>query len=357
MKLNKFFRLRVQAMADEAEDLNGDEMLDFLDSELGGGDDGASDDDAGGDDSPADKDAGTQDGADSGQDDAGDAGDDKASDKAGTDDGADAAADEGADDDDKGGAGKQVPLATMLQERSDFQDQIRAMERKFGRFEGLQEQLNKFIQDKQAAADKGEDVKTPDYLDDPKAYIDHMFKEMTATMTKQNDKVVDINKNQEAMTQIQKVTGALTSFDNSFAETNPDYYDALEHVRKVNIDNALDMGADQATAEKQAAQAMFQTQVGAMRSRVNPAEYMYKIAKRFGYVKAADDTGDDKGDDKGADDKSDKKPEDDLEALIKGQEAGSLGNGGSVDIEELADAEPDEFTAIMEGVFGKGAGR
>jgi len=347
-RINKFFRLRVHQAEDDGADIDPmDALVDELDSELDGGASSGDEEQSDG----AQGEQGAGEGAD--DDDSAGAGDATAqADKSGDADGADAAAAKGDDAGSEDGAGKKpeyVPLATLLQERKDNQARFDELNRKFGRFETLQERLDQFQRDKEAQAAEANKAPPPDYLDDPKAYIDAALNAVKQEVEKTGENVVQINQQQEAQRQMVAVTTALSNYDTRFAEQSPDYYQALEHVREINVQNALDMGASEEEAAKQAAQAMFVTQVQAMRAGKDPAAFMYNIAKRFGYAgKAPEPDPADKGG---------KKAEDALDTLLKGQDAGSLGNGGSVDLAELVDADEDEFTATMESVFGKGSAR
>jgi len=232
--------------------------------------------------------------------------------------------------------GQTVPLAVLLDERRNFQERIDTMNKSLGRFEQLQEKVDTFIENK----NKEPEAPDPEYLDDPKAYVDHQVDKATAASKETAANVTEMREGHEAQSRMQQINARLGAIDADFVKGNTDYYDALEHVRRVNIENGMDMGMTEQDASAQAAQAMLMTQAQVMQKGVNPAEYMYKMAKRWGYAAKAADAVDntDKNDD----------------TIIAGQEAGSMGGGEAPESKEHDDDEmsDSEFAEIMTGEFG-----
>ena len=249
---------------------------------------------------------------------------------------ADADADKGDAEEPKEG-GQTVPLAVLLDERRNFQERIDTMNQNLGKFEALQTKVDTFMDNKKAEA---EAVPETEYMDDPKAYIDEQIGKASATNKETAENVTNMRESHEAQTRMQQINARLGAFDAEFVKGNTDYYDALEHVRKVNIANGVDMGMSEQEAGDQAARAIMMTQAQVAAKGVNPAEYMYKMAKRWGYTAKAADTDNiqDKNDD----------------TIIAGQEAGSMGGGEAPvtaerDEDEMSDS---EFAEIMTGEFG-----
>jgi len=233
--------------------------------------------------------------------------------------------------------GQTVPLAVLLDERRNFQERIDTMNQNLGKFQGLQDKVDGFLANKKAEA---EAVPETEYLDDPKGYIDEQVGKAEAASKETAANVTNMREGHEAQSRMQQINARLGAIDADFVKDNNDYYDALEHVRRVNIENGMDMGMTKEQASGQAAQAMLMTQAQVMQKGVNPAEYMYKMAKRWGYAAKVADPTDTK-------DKND-------DVIIAGQEAGSMGGGEAPgekdhDDDEMSDS---EFAEIMTGEFG-----
>ena len=368
----RFTMRPIHANEDGAGITDLDSMVDFLDDEAGGGGDGGASDSSEG----AGEDAGgAESGAAAGDDGAG-GGDGAAEDPAnqsGAGDGEGAAASQSGDgsgedgaggaDGDGGGAGETVP--TLLQERASHKEELANVNRKLGRYEHLQEQVNQVLANRQqgeGAAEEDDggvaDEELPNYLDDPKAYIDGMFTRLEALITKGQQQTTNIEQRENQRMQMQEINTALTRFDAGFRNEHADYDQAVEHLRKFNVDNLTAMGMPEEQAAKQAVQAVYMTQVQAMQARQDPAAYLYGLAQRTGYKPAAANdggAGDGKGDGQGAGDNDqggEGQSKEDLEAKLKGQDAGSLGAGGAVNVDELANIESDdEFEGLMDEIF------
>lgn len=235
-------------------------------------------------------------------------------------------------------SGQTVPLAVLLDERKTFQERLEAQDRKLERFARLDEKLT------QALEKKKEPEPDPDYLDDPKGYIDHKLQKATQAVSETSQNVTEIRQQQEHAAQIQQLNTRLSTYDQEFVQSgHEDYYDALSHIRDINVQNGLDMGMNEQDAKIQAAQAMFAIQAQVMHNGKNPAEFMYNMANRWGYKKAeAEPEG-----------KKDEIDDEAMDAAAKGADAQSMGGGAAPDLDELVDMEDDEFTEAMTELFGE----
>jgi len=263
-------------------------------------------------------------------------------------DGADAAA---ADAAVKGDQKDFVPLATHLDERRQYQEKLDKLNQRLGRFEGLQERLDEFMQNKQAttAASLEEKSPAPDFLDSPKDYVDSKIKELDDKTAALDEKTTQTREQIEARERLTAISTELSRRDDAFFKTTPDYYAALLHVRDVNVANAVDMGNTPEKALEMAAQSMFIVQTQCLQKGIDPAAHMYNLAKRFGYAPAAKPAPAPAGDNKPA-----KSTDDIIDTLIAGQKAGSMGGEGTVaDVSQMADdLSKDEFDEAMEEMFG-----
>jgi hypothetical protein len=84
-------------------------------------------------------------------------------------------------------------------------------------------------------------------------------------------------------------------------------------------------------AAQEASKAMFMTQAQVLKAGKDPAQYMYNLAKRWGYAKAAEA----------------KPGEDKDEVIANGQRAMSMGGGEAPASEHVEDVDDDEFAEAM----------
>lgn len=241
--------------------------------------------------------------------------------------------------------GQQVPLATFLDERKAFQARLEEMGKKLenttqqlSKFESLQERIERMQAEKAAAEEK---ENAPDYLDDPKAYVDHQVEQAKKTAEESKENITELRQMDQARQQLQQVNNRLSTYDVEFSKAHDDYYDALDHVRQINIQNGIDMGLAPAEAEQQAAQAIFVTQAQVMSKGINPSEYLYNMAKRWGFSQKGDPSPNQDSDD----------------AILQGQNAQGMGGGvapepGNDEVDELTD---EEFMDAFRETFGQDA--
>lgn len=232
--------------------------------------------------------------------------------------------------------GQTVPLAVLLDERKNFQQRMDDLAAKAAKFEAFEARMKEI----QAEKDKPAPEPEPEYLDDPKEYVDHKVGKAEERAATAEEKAAKLEEQTQQRAQMEQINNRLNTYDQELMKTTPDYYDALEHVRQINIANIKAMGANDTQAAQQAGQAIFMAQVQAMRQGVDPAKYMYEMAGRFGYsAKPAEDTG------KAQDDKDD--------AIIAGQEAASMGGGAAPDAERDEELDDDEFSEAFNELFGQ----
>jgi hypothetical protein len=241
-----------------------------------------------------------------------------------------------------------VPLATFIEQRNKLTAKIDALEQQLqqrpdaSKIEGLREQIEALRAERQA---QKEQQPPPDYLDDPKAYIDHTTKSVVEQLQALGNQVKESQETQaqtkeqlQQQQQIQSIIQAAGAAEAAFAERTADYWDALEHLRQVRR-GQLQLAAPEATAEQleQAIRAEeFQTAAGLLTRGMNPAEYAYNFAKTLGY------TG-----------KQAEGQETDDMAERREQAQGMGGSGMSRgDLEQMLEMNQDEFDQAMKETFG-----
>lgn len=169
---------------------------------------------------------------------------------------------------------RQIPLAAHLEERRRFQAELQSRDQ---RLQEIQQQVVKLTPPP---------APPPDFIEDPKAYIDGANEQ-----TRREVEALKAEAGQ--LVQAQQFTNFVQEIGHREAEflaNNPDYYDALEHVRTVRTNQLLDLypGATQEQITQTLKNEELQAAGQLMQMGRSPAEGFYKHAKTLGYnAKAA----------------------------------------------------------------------
>ena len=246
-----------------------------------------------------------------------------------------------------------VPVARLTAERRHFQDELKKRD---GTITDLETRL------KALEKPPAKEPEPPDYLDDPKGYVDAI-----AARADQSEKVkilerqiADEKQAREQLVLQQQAQSAIRSHEADFATKTPDYYEALEHGRgvrrqqlKIDYPEAEDTAIEGELARQELAYAFGMIQRGA-----NPAERAYQYAKTLGYTpKQAAAAAKADGGTQGAatqertEEGKFKKPD-----AAEMEAAASLGSSGGESAAEEADlTEKDMFDLARAERFGKRA--
>lgn len=227
-----------------------------------------------------------------------------------------------------------IPLATHLEERKALKAELDAMRREL-------ESLKNPPKPPEPA---------PEFEKDPKGYTDH----------KLNAALAELNKAREAdKQQLEQATQTaqmsreqaerlafsqqLQTAESAFVKENPDYYEALSHVRNIRAQQlklmAPDMTDDQIGA--QIGQEEMNLAMQLARSNRNPIATVYQLAAAYGYRKQEAPKG---GDELKLPDVPGQKQ------LPPDQTLGSGGRGGD---NPTADDDKDDFDQAWSELFGK----
>lgn len=142
-----------------------------------------------------------------------------------------------------------------------------------------------------AAAD--EQAKVPDYLDDPKGYVDAKveaaLKELQKTAETATNTAKETRDQVEQREQLSNLISTVQVHEGEFSKATPDYQKALAHMRQARFEQ-IQMLVPDAT-EPQIIQQIrleeLRAAAIAVQAGKNPAESAYKLAGTFGYRKAA----------------------------------------------------------------------
>lgn len=182
-----------------------------------------------------------------------------------------------------------VPLAVMLAERGKFKQDLEAKDTALA-------DLNKQIADLREKLPKQDEPKEeppPDYLDDPKGYVDSQLaaarntvKALQEQLSAADKRVTETREQIAAREQQERFVSALQGAEAQFAEKTPDYMDALTHVRNVRAAQ-LKLFAPNATEQEIIGQIQREELAAgaqALRANTNPAQLVYDYAKTLGYA-------------------------------------------------------------------------
>jgi hypothetical protein len=176
-----------------------------------------------------------------------------------------------------------VPLATFLEEKRKFSEALDAerSERK-----KIQDQLDKLLNPPKAP---------PKFAEDPEGFIAHATKQSAQEVLtkldehgKRVNEVADATKQTAEQKAEQKFMEDLTAGGEVFAQANPDYGHALNHVRRIAFQQLRVWHPD--ATDEQIVDAISKQEIAMAKQAVaqgrNPHETAYRLALANGYKKA-----------------------------------------------------------------------
>lgn len=136
----------------------------------------------------------------------------------------------------------------------------------------------------QQTADKAQ--KDPDFLEDPKGYIDRQAQETKNALKKLQEENAQSQQREAAQTELNQLLGTVSAHEQTFIATTPDYHDAVTHMRTVRA-SQLQMLYPQATPE-QITRQITSEEINAARQILSqggdPVQFAYNFAKTLGYT-------------------------------------------------------------------------
>lgn len=141
----------------------------------------------------------------------------------------------------------------------------------------------------QKAANGARVAEPPDFLADPKGYVDAQVKTARDQAEAARKEGEEAKRAAEEQRTRQEVFRNTATAEAQFMQTAPDYPQALEHIRAVHRQQ-LAIAHPEATPEQIAAHMAYvemQTATNMLAQGRNPAQYAYEVAKTWGYKPAA----------------------------------------------------------------------
>jgi hypothetical protein len=250
-----------------------------------------------------------------------------------------------------------VPLATMIEERKKLQAQLEEERARAARFERLEDEIRRIRAERQQnvsreAPQAPPKREVPDYLEDPRGYVDATKEELVERLQKLEGQTNQASQAAQAMAFERQVRTALAAAEQSYSQQTPDYYDALQHLRQVKAQE-LALMYPQAKPE-QITTMLNQQEIawGAqqLQQNQNPSEQAYKWAQALGYQPKSGQNQGQEGD-TSPQGKSGSGVD---RRRLQGMGGAQAGRAQSdSELERLMDGSPDEFDQAMSELFGK----
>lgn len=137
---------------------------------------------------------------------------------------------------------------------------------------------------------KAEEAPEPDFLADPKAYVDDTRKQIKELTEKLDSKEKQQTEAQQQQQQAQETWNKVLASEAEFAAATPDYHDALNHVRAIRsqqITIEIRETQDREPTQQEIAQILATQEAQGAAALIakgkNPSKFYYEYAKTFGY--------------------------------------------------------------------------
>lgn len=169
-----------------------------------------------------------------------------------------------------------VPLESLLEERRKFQSKLDEQD----------QQLKTVADELSKLKPKPEAPVAPDFLEDPKGYIDSAVERIEKSAKHAGTTAEQLRAQTDQEAQFRGFVSNIQTDEAAFAARQPDYQDALRYLREQRAAD-LKMVFPQAT-DQQVIQQLSQEELAlsaqVMQSGRSPAEVAYEYAKRRGYA-------------------------------------------------------------------------
>jgi hypothetical protein len=242
-----------------------------------------------------------------------------------------------------------VPVSVLTSERDKYQARIGALEgtiaqqgQAINKFQEMQDQIREL----RAAKDAKPAEPEPDYLEDPKGYIDQklgttldQLRNVEQTVQQTTETIGAQGQALNQQNQIQAIQRMAAAGEESFVKDHPDYWEALEYAREKRADQLrlAFPDADNAQLAEHIRSEEFATAAQILQQNRNPAEFAYNYAASLGYTSG---------------NKEDALSKLGGELETNKQDAQGLGSPGtSSELDSLLNSSPDEFEQALKEAF------
>lgn len=126
----------------------------------------------------------------------------------------------------------------------------------------------------------------PDRDTDPLGYTMYELAEVKKMLSGITGQMQQQQEYQNQATQLQNFVVNARQQGEAFINATPDFPQAYAYLRNIRVSDMRDMGLNQQQIKEALVREELQVTVQAMRSGQNPAQFLYNIAKRYGYQQA-----------------------------------------------------------------------
>jgi len=240
------------------------------------------------------------------------------------------------------GKDKLVPLAALHEAR----EQARQLKTQIAELEKrkyLSDEDAELLTELKAKRAEAQRPKVPEFIEDPKGYIDHKEQEVRDALKELRESNTKRAEAEEQQRQMQTLFSTISTHEQAFVASNPDYNDALAHVRNVRTQQLKMMFPD--ATDQQIQHQIGREEIGGAQQILarggNPAEFAYNYAKTLGYMKKAPASAANGA----AHVEPEPEPKPDKDAMR------TLGGGGGAEQDDAPSDPMPEFTAALKERF------
>lgn len=180
----------------------------------------------------------------------------------------------------------------------------------------------------------------PDPEDDPIAALKAMKQQAEIQEQQRREYAQRQAQAQQIEEQVQRLARDVTEIEQDFARSQPDYYEAVNHLVDVRTQQLQSFGITNPNQVRQQIKGeIAQLSDNALRSGANPAEAAYQMAKQMGYAQKRPD------------------PKENLDNVRRGLKAaktisgGGKGSGGQPTLAEIAELDGKAFDDACDRLF------
>ena len=127
-------------------------------------------------------------------------------------------------------------------------------------------------------------IEIPDENTDPLGNMMHQLKTVNETVKNLETQTQQAQQQAQMQKQINEFVQSVQEAKAEFIKTTPDFPSAYEHIRTLRTADLKALGATDADIKQALLQDEFRLSETALAKGINPAEEMYKMAKRYGYA-------------------------------------------------------------------------
>ncbi len=181
---------------------------------------------------------------------------------------------------------KVVPLRALQEER----EAAKELKRQIAELQAqpkLSEEDRQLLAELKAAKASQAKPKDVDFMDDPKGYVDTKVQAALDKLAAIDTKAETTGNQVTAQQQFNALMTAISTSETAFVAQNPDYYDALNHVRTVRANQIrlMDPSIDDTQINKLVAQEELTAAHQLIQKGADPCKFAMEYAKTIGYTK------------------------------------------------------------------------